>query len=82
MLRFLKGSVDKGLWFKKSSLKLTAFSDAGWAGCVFDRMSTSGYCVYLGCNLISWSAKKQHNVACSSIEAEYRSLAYTSAELT
>ena len=82
ILRFLKGSVDQGLWFKKGSLQLTAFSDVDWAGCVFDRRSTSGYCVYLGSNLINWSAKKQPTVARSSTEAEYRSLALTAAELT
>ncbi|XP_070662432.1 uncharacterized mitochondrial protein AtMg00810-like [Malus domestica] len=37
ILRFLKGSVDQGIWFKKGSLQLTAFSDVDWAGCVFDR---------------------------------------------
>ncbi|KAM2633068.1 hypothetical protein EV1_023727 [Malus domestica] len=82
ILRFLKGSVTQGLWFRKSALHLTAFSDADWAGCVYDRRSTSGYCVYLGSNLISWSAKKQSTVARSSTEAEYRSLAHTAAEIT
>ncbi|KAM2735330.1 hypothetical protein PS2_023163 [Malus domestica] len=82
ILRFLKGSAHQGLWFKKGSLHLTAFSDADWAGCTFNRRSTSGYCVYFGPNLISWSAKKQHTVARSSTEAEYRSLAHTAAELT
>lgn len=82
VLCFLKWSVDKGQWFKKSNLNLTAFSYANWAGCVFDRRGTSGYCVYIGSNLISWSAKKQHIVARSSTEAEYQSLAHTSAELT
>ncbi|KAM2925447.1 hypothetical protein FF1_042962 [Malus domestica] len=82
VLRFLKGSFSQGLWFTKGSVALSAYSDADWAGCTFDRRSTTGYCVFLGSNLISWSAKKQSTVARSSTEAEYRSLAHTAAELT
>ncbi|KAM2632204.1 hypothetical protein EV1_022966 [Malus domestica] len=82
ILRFLKGTVSHGLLFKQSPLHLSAYSDADWAGCPFDRRSTSGFCVFLGSNLISWCAKKQTTVARSSTEAEYRSLAHTAAELT
>ncbi|KAM2004081.1 hypothetical protein ACFX15_027573 [Malus domestica] len=82
VLRFLKGSVSQGLWFTKGHVDLSAYSDVDWAGSTFDRRSTSGYCVFLGPNLISWNAKKQSTVARSSTEAEYRSLAYTAAELT
>ncbi|KAH9801584.1 retrovirus-related pol polyprotein from transposon RE2 [Citrus sinensis] len=52
------------------------------AGCLITRRSTSGFCVYLGANCISWSSKKQATVARSSAEAEYRSMASTAAELT
>ncbi|KAB2618580.1 hypothetical protein D8674_014449 [Pyrus ussuriensis x Pyrus communis] len=82
ILRYLKGTLDAGLWFTPGSQRLTAWSDADWAGCPVDRRSTSGYCVFLGPNLISWSAKKQCTVARSSTEAEYRSLANTAAELS
>ncbi|KAM1936629.1 hypothetical protein ACFX15_013875 [Malus domestica] len=82
VLRFLKGSISHGLWFTKGPITLSAYSDADWAGYPFDRRSTSGYCVFLGPNLISWSAKKQSTVARSSTEVEYRSLAHTAAEIT
>ncbi|KAM1682854.1 hypothetical protein EV1_033760 [Malus domestica] len=82
ILRFLKATVSHGLWFKKGDIHLTAYSDADWAGCPFDRRSTSEYCIFLGSNLISWSAKKQPTVARSSTEAEYRSLAHIAAEIT
>ncbi|CAN6551081.1 unnamed protein product [Malus baccata var. baccata] len=72
ILRYLKGTIDSSLWFTKGLQYLTAWFDADWAGCPVDRRSTSGYCVFLGLNLISWSAKKQCTIAQLSIEAEYR----------
>ncbi|KAM0963906.1 hypothetical protein ACFX2A_023337 [Malus domestica] len=82
ILQYLKGSIDSGLWFTKGSQYLTAWSNADWASCPINRRSTSGYCIFLGLNLISWSAKKQNIVARSSIEVEYRSLANTVAKIT
>uniref|UniRef100_A0A2N9GCL0 Integrase catalytic domain-containing protein n=1 Tax=Fagus sylvatica TaxID=28930 RepID=A0A2N9GCL0_FAGSY len=55
--------------------------DADWAGCPDTRRSTSGYSIYLGDNLVSWSAKKQPTVSRSSCESEYRALALTAAEI-
>ena len=82
ILRYLKGTIGLGIAFRPSSgpLNLYAFSDADWAGCPDTRRSTSGYCVFLGPNLISWSAKKQPTVSRSSAESEYRSLAQVCAE--
>ncbi|XP_050119416.1 uncharacterized mitochondrial protein AtMg00810-like [Malus sylvestris] len=82
ILRYLKGTIDSGLRFTKGAQFLTAWSDADWAGCPVDRRSTSGYCVFLGPNLVAWSAKKQNTVTRSSTEAEYRSLANTAAEIS
>lgn len=80
--RYLNGSSSHGLTLRPdSSFSLHAYCDADWAGCPDDRRSTSGFCIYFGSNLISWSSKKQPTVSRSSTEAEYRSLAITSAEL-
>ena len=43
--------------------------------------STTGYVVFLGSTPITWVSKKQSTVSHSSTEAEYCSLASTTAEL-
>lgn len=81
ILRYLKGTADLGLHITPSSThSLTAYSDADWAGCPDTRRSTSGYCIFLGDNLVSWSSKRQVTVSRSSAEAEYRSVAHAVAE--
>ncbi|XP_028082520.1 uncharacterized protein LOC114283849 [Camellia sinensis] len=82
LLRFVKGTLHHGLQFSPSTFDVHAFSDSNWAGDVLDRKSTSGYCIFLGSNLISWSAKKQATVSRSSTEAEYRALAQIVTELS
>lgn len=58
ILRYLKGTLDYGLSRTASSdLSLTAYSDADCGGCSDTRRSTSGYCVFLGSSLVSWSSK-------------------------
>jgi histone deacetylase 1/2 len=82
ILRYVKHTLTVGLTFSKSSSTLvSAFSDADWAGSVDDRRSTGGFAVFVGPNLISWSAKKQNTVSRSSTEAEYKSLANATAEM-
>ncbi|KAK2992385.1 hypothetical protein RJ640_018304 [Escallonia rubra] len=81
-LPYLKGTLSHGLRFHKSpSISVTAFSDADWAGNSDDRRSTGGYAIFLGPNLVSWSAKKQPTVARSSTESEYRAVANATTEL-
>ncbi|CAA7403334.1 unnamed protein product [Spirodela intermedia] len=56
LLRYFKGTVMKGLQFHKSSdFSLSIFSNVVWAGSPIDRRSTSGFLIFLGKNLISWS---------------------------
>ncbi|CAL8990582.1 unnamed protein product, partial [Prunus brigantina] len=81
ILRYLKGSLDMGICFRKGPLVMQAYSDADWAGCPLDRRSTSGWCVFLGSNLISWSAKKQPTISRSSTESEYRGIAMIFSQL-
>lgn len=81
VLRYLKGTITDGLQlYKSSATTITAYTDADWAGCPDTRRSTSGYCVFLGGNLISWSSKRQDTVSRSSAEAEYKGVANVVAE--
>jgi histone deacetylase 1/2 len=82
ILRYVRGTVKFGLKIRRSkSMLVSAFSDADWAGDVDDRRSTGGFAVYLGENLVSWTARKQATVSRSSTEAEYKALANATAEL-
>jgi hypothetical protein len=81
ILRYLKGTPGQGIWMKKNnSNNVVGFSDADWAGSC-DRKSTTGFCTFVGGNLVTWKSKKQNVVARSSAEAEYRAMASTASEL-
>ncbi|XP_071709426.1 uncharacterized mitochondrial protein AtMg00810-like [Rutidosis leptorrhynchoides] len=76
VIRYVRGTVDNGLQlFSSPTTKLIAYSDAAWGGCSDTRRSTSGYCIFLGDNLLSCSSKRQATVSRSSTEAEYRAVA-------
>ncbi|KAL8151306.1 hypothetical protein V2J09_021114 [Rumex salicifolius] len=82
ILHYLKGCPGKGVLFKRGNkLTIEAFTDADYASSVSDRRSTSGYCVLIGGNLVSWRSKKQNVVARSSAEFEFRALAQGMCEL-
>ncbi|GKF61324.1 ribonuclease H-like domain-containing protein, partial [Tanacetum coccineum] len=51
-----------------------------WAGCPTTQRSTLRYFVFLGNNLLSWSAKREPTLSHSSEEAEYRGVAKAVAE--
>lgn len=54
ILRYLKTTNNLGLHFTKSSHNsLTCYTNVDWANCPDDRRSTSGYCVFIGANLVS-----------------------------
>ncbi|GKE66444.1 ribonuclease H-like domain-containing protein, partial [Tanacetum coccineum] len=76
ILRYVRSTLDYGLQLHVSfTAQLTAYTDADWAGCPVTRRSTSGYCVFLGDNLLSWFAKRHVTLSRSSAEAEYRGIA-------
>lgn len=84
IFRYLAGTLNSGLILQpcsNSPMDIQGFCDADCASDLDDRCSTSGLCVFLGPNLISWQSKKHHIVSRSSTD-KYRSLADCVAEIT
>ncbi|XP_066384529.1 uncharacterized mitochondrial protein AtMg00810-like [Miscanthus floridulus] len=78
ILWYIKGTTTLGVQLRTASTPtITAYSDADWAGCPDTRRSTSGFCIFFGNSLVSWSSKRQNTVSRSSAEAEYRAIANT-----
>ncbi|GJX19552.1 ribonuclease H-like domain-containing protein [Tanacetum coccineum] len=76
VLCYVCGTLDFSLQLYVSPTgSLVAYTDVEWADCPTTRRSTSGYCVFLGDNLLSWSAKRQQTLSRLSVEAEYNDVA-------
>lgn len=56
LLRYLKGTTDLGIFYKKGGCKqLITYSDSDFAGDIDGRKSTSGYVFLFGSGAMSWS---------------------------
>ncbi|KAK3024979.1 hypothetical protein RJ639_042786 [Escallonia herrerae] len=82
ILRYLKGSLRKGLLYSKyEASTIEGYTDADWAGDQLNRKSTLGYLTFVEGNLVTWRSKKQKVVTWSSAEVEFQSMAYGLCEL-
>ena len=82
ILRYLREAPGQGVWMGcNRSTEIVGYCDADWAGDRVDRRSTTGYCTFIGGNLVTWKSKKQKVVSCSSAEAEYRAMRKLTSEL-
>jgi Reverse transcriptase (RNA-dependent DNA polymerase) len=58
ILIYLKGTPGQEIWMKKNiTNNVVGYSDADWAGSC-DRKSTTGFCTFVGGNLVTWKIKK------------------------
>eukprot|EP00268_Persea_americana_P056077 TRINITY_DN6570_c0_g1_i4.p1 TRINITY_DN6570_c0_g1~~TRINITY_DN6570_c0_g1_i4.p1 ORF type:complete len:520 (+),score=81.62 TRINITY_DN6570_c0_g1_i4:3057-4616(+) len=71
IFRYLKGTTEMGILYKKGGECLVAYSDSDYAGDLEDRKRTSGYVFKIGSGDVAWSSKKQPVVALSTTEAEF-----------
>ncbi|KAG7559405.1 Integrase catalytic core [Arabidopsis thaliana x Arabidopsis arenosa] len=82
ILKYLKGAPGQGIWMGcNKNTELVGYCDADYAGDTKDRRSTTGYCTFIGGNLVTWRSKKQKVVSLSSAEAEYRAMRKLTTEL-
>ena len=82
ILSNLKGAPGRGILYSNHGHnRFECFTDADWTGSKEERRFTSGYCVFVGGNLVSWKSKKQSVVSQSSVEYEYRAMTQSTCEI-
>ncbi|KAI3767934.1 hypothetical protein L2E82_18363 [Cichorium intybus] len=81
LLRYLKGTSEIALCFRRKGVVLEGFADADLGGCADSGKSTTGYVFTIGGTAISWMSRLQKSVALSTTEAEYMAIAEAAKEL-
>ena len=82
ILKYLKGSKDRGIVYGGGTLDIEGYSDSDWAGDKESRKSTSGYIFMLNGGPVNWCLRRQATVALSSTQAEYIALTLAAKEAT
>ena len=71
IMRYLKGTKDYGLYYKKSEkFELRAYIYANWAGNI-DKSKRTTRAFFLGKRLVTWTSKKKSCISQSTVEAKY-----------
>ncbi|XP_071725574.1 secreted RxLR effector protein 161-like [Rutidosis leptorrhynchoides] len=75
VFKYLKGTMDYGLFYSGFSSVIEGYSDASWITNMEDHSSTSSWVFLLGGGAISWASKKQTCITNSTMESEFVTLA-------
>jgi len=86
VLRYLNDDPSKGIRYTKTKdfdgkIRIVAYVDSDWAGCVDTRRSTMGYIIKVANGPTSWKSKTIKSLALSSCEAEFVALSEVCREL-
>jgi hypothetical protein len=86
VLRYLNDDPSKGIKYTKTKdfdgkIRIIAYVDSDWAGCVDTRRSTMGYIIKVANGPTSWKSKTIKSLALSSCEAEFVALSEVCREL-
>lgn len=74
VMRYLKGTINKGLVYNGESSDIIGFCDADWASDIDSRRSTTGYVFIHQGAAISWGTRRQRTIALSTTEAEFMAI--------
>jgi hypothetical protein len=81
ILHYVRGTVQFEIHCSSGgTFLLVGFTDSDWADDPNDWKSTAGYVFSVGSGPIAWACRKQHAIALSSAEAEYRAAVNASQE--
>lgn len=76
IFNYLKGTPGHGILYQNHGHHVVqGFIDADYNDDPTSRRLTTGYCVFIGGNLVSWKSKKQNVVSHPSIDLWHRQLA-------
>jgi hypothetical protein len=71
VFRYLAGTAELGIVYRRNGAGLQSFSDSDWANDLDDRKSITGFILTIAGAPISWKSRKQRTVSLSSMESEY-----------
>eukprot|EP00253_Pinus_taeda_P036607 PITA_36607 len=81
VLRYLRGTTQYELWYRQiEGVKHQGFTNADWAGSLFNRKRSSRGIFSIGLATFYWYNRKQRSVALSSTEVEYMATSQATCE--